>query len=217
MKLASRLLVLPLALVAVGCGGGGDDSAVTMDGLIDGVPVSEYEATTTVPSTAPTTTSTTMVPPDTTVPPETTVPAESAEAAEPEDADLVAWRSATAAVCAEYEPRIQAIAAELAPPDTLEAAAAWYDRLNPLTARYMRAIVAVPVPEASREDIEALHVLADELKETARVAQAAAHFDDQPAYDLAATGLGVSGEAADALLLDLGLPECVAEADGGTA
>lgn len=213
MKFAPGLLLVPLALFAVGCGGGEDDSAA-MDGLIEGVPVSEYEATTTVPGTAPTTSSTTTTPPDTTVPPETTVPAESAE---PEDADLVAWRSATAAVCAEYEPRIQALAAELAPPDTLPDAAAWFDRLNPLNARYLRAIVAVPVPEVARDDIEALYVLADELKETARVAQAAAHFDDQAAYDLAATGLGVSGDAADELLLALAVPECVAEADGGTA
>ncbi len=77
--------------------------------------------------------------------------------------------------------------------------------------------MAVPVPDERRDDIEALYVLADDLKETARVAQAAAHFDDQAALDLASAGLAVSGDAADELLLSLEVPECVAEADGGTA
>jgi hypothetical protein len=216
MKLAPGLLLVPLAFVAFGCSSGEDNSA-GMDGLIEGVPVSEYQATTTVPgpSTAPTTTSTTLAPPPTTVPPETTIPAESATADEAED--LVAWRSATVAVCAEYQPRIQALTEALAPPDTLDDAAVWFDRVNPTTARYLRALVAVPVPDSRREDVEALYVLAEDLKETARVAQAAAHFDDQASYDLAAAGLAASGDAADELLLALDVPECVAEADGGTA
>ena len=211
MKSPWRLFLLPLLLLLAACGGGEDNSA-GMDGLIDGVPVSEYGVTTTAPvSTTPTTTTTST----TLVPPETTVPAEATEASD--DADLVAWRAAIAAVCAEYEPRIQALTAELAPPDDLDAAATWFDRVNPVTARYLRAIVAVPVPEAGREEVEALHVLAEDLKETARVAQAAAHFDDQAAFDLAAGGLAVSGDAADQLLLALEVPECVAEADGGSA
>ena len=210
-----RLLLLPLLLLLAACGGGEDNSA-GMDGLIDGVPVSELQATTTPPaSTTPTTTSTTLVSSATTALPETTMPAEATEASA--DADLVAWRAAIAAVCAEYEPRIQALTAELAPPDDLDAAATWFDRVNPVTARYLRAIVAVPVPEAGREEVEALYVLAEDLKETARVAQAAAHFDDQAAFDLAAGGLAVSGDAADQLLLALEVPECVAEADGGSA
>ncbi len=216
MKFTSGLLLVPLVLLLAACGGGEDNSA-GMDGLIEGVPVSEYHATTTVPapSTAPTTTSTTLVPPETTVPPPTTVPAETA--ALTEDPELVAWRTATAAVCDEYEPRLQALTEDLAPPDTLSAAAVWFDRVNPTTARYLRAIVAVPVPDERRDDIEALYVLAVDLKETARVAQAAAHFDDQAALDLASAGLAVSGDAADELLLSLEVPECVAEADGGTA
>jgi len=216
MKRAPGLLLVPLAFVVFGCSRGEDNSAA-MDGLIEGVPVSEYQATTTVPapSTTPTTTSTTMTPPPTTVPPETTVPAEAAEV--PEDAALVTWRSATAGVCDEYEPRVQAIAATLDPPDTLADAAAYFDRLNPLNARYLRAIVAVPVPDDRRDDVEALYALATDLKETARVAQAAAHFDDQASLDLAAAGLAASGDAADELLLALDVPDCVAAADGGTA
>ena len=216
MKFASGILLVPLVLLLVACGGGEDNSA-GMDGLIEGVPVSEHQVTTTVPapSTAPTTTSTTLTPPETTVPPATTVPAETA--AVTEDPELVAWRTAIAAVCDEYEPRLQALTEDLAPPDTLPTAAAWFDRVNPTTARHLRAIVAVPGPDGRRDDIDALYVLADDLKETARVAQAAAHFDDQTAFDLASAGLAASGAAADELLLALEVPECVAEADGGTA
>lgn len=208
-----RLLLVPLVLLLAACGGGEDNTA-GMDGLIDGVPVSEYEATTTV---APTTTvlPSTTLPPETTAPPETTVPAE--PEAEPSDPQLEAWRDATASVCAEYEPRIQALAAELEPPETLAAAAAWFDRLNPLNARYMRAIVAVPVPEAGRDDVEALYALADGLKETARVAQAAAHFDDQASFDAAVAELEANSTSANELLLSLDLPECVSEAEGGIA
>jgi hypothetical protein len=208
-----RLLLIPFVLVLAACSSG-EDNAAGMDGLVDGVPVTEYAGTTTVPPSTSTTTSTTLLP-TTTLSPETAVPAE--PDADPESAELQAWRAATAAVCDEYEPRIQALAAELAPPETLADTAAYFDRLNPLNARYMRAIVAVPVPEDGRDDVEALHALATELKEVARVAQAAAHFEDQVAVDLATAGLAASGAAANELLLELDLPECVAEADGGSA
>jgi len=215
MKLVRRLLVLPLVLL-VACSGGDEGASPGMDGMIDGVPVEDYEATTTVPTeTTAATTSTTTTSPETTTPPETTAPTEAAEA--PEDPELAAWRSATAAVCDDYEPRLEAAAGDLDDPETLADAAAYFDQVNPVNARYMRAIVAVPVPEERREDIEELYALATDLKDVARVAQAAAHYDDQAAFDLAATGLGVSGDAADELLLSLDVPECVSEEDGGTA
>lgn len=43
------------------------------------------------------------------------------------------------------------------------------------------------------------------------------HFGDQASYDLAASGLAVSGDSANELFPALDLPQCVAAEAGGSA
>ena len=125
--------------------------------------------------------------------------------------DFEAWRAAEAAVCNEFEPRLTARSDELGEPGSLQEAAAYFDVMAPLNNEYIAALLDVPAPETRGSEVERLNELTRQLKATARTAQAAAHFNDEPSFSEAIQELDALGDESDQLLTELDLPECITE------
>jgi hypothetical protein len=117
------------------------------------------------------------------------------------------WQAQFTAICDEYEPQQNAIAAEHGPAQTPADAVALIDDLTPVLERYVDALLAVEVPAARRRDVSRAYDLLATLEGDIAALRAAAAGDGLGARDVLVTAQLHSTEL-QALLDDLDVPAC---------